>query len=75
MDKYFSSLDQAAILMVHEIDSPKAQKLFRHVLQLEHGAGAEADYIIRTWKEERGFDEESNDQEERGFDEESNHCL
>ena len=67
MDKYFSSLDLAAILMLHEINSPKAQKLFRHVLRLEHDVGPEAGYIICTWKKERGFDEKDH-QRDRGDD-------
>ena len=55
MDKYFASLDMAAFRMQHTIDSPKATKLFRHVLDVEHDAGPEADYIIRMWKKERGL--------------------
>ena len=65
MDKYFASLDVAAFRMMHTIDSPKATKLFRHVLDVEHDAGPEADYIIRTWKKERGLDE-SHDCDRRG---------
>ena len=46
MDKYFETLDMAAFRMQHEMDSPKAMRLFRHVLDVEHEAGPEADYII-----------------------------
>ena len=46
----------AAFRMQHTIDSPKATKLFRHVLDVEHDAGPEADYIIRMWKEARKLD-------------------
>ena len=53
MDKYFETLDMAAFRMMHAVDSPKATKLFRHVLDTEHDAGPEADYIIRKWKKER----------------------
>ena len=65
MDKYFATLDLASLHMQHAMDSPKAQRLFRHVLDLEHDAGPEADYIIRTWKKERGLDE-SHDRDCRG---------
>ena len=57
MDKYFATLDMAALRMQHTMDSPKATKLFRHVLDLEHDAGPEADYIIRTWKQQRRINE------------------
>tara|TARA_R100001129_G_C5254811_1_gene229390 strand:- start:617 stop:799 length:183 start_codon:yes stop_codon:yes gene_type:complete len=53
MDKYFETLDMAAFRMMHDVDSPKATKLFRHVLDTEHDAGPEADYIIRVWKKAR----------------------
>ena len=53
MDKYFETLDVAAFRMQHMIDSPKAKRLFKHVLDTEHDAGPEADYIIRKWKKER----------------------
>ena len=65
VDKYFATLDLASLHMQHAMDSPKAQRLFRHVLDLEHDAGPEADYIIRTWKKERGLDE-SHDRDRRG---------
>ena len=55
MDKYFETLDMAAFRMMHQIDSPKAMRLFRHVLDHQHEAGPEADYIIRMWKEARGI--------------------
>ena len=53
MDKYFETLDVAAFRMQHMMDSPKAKRLFKHVLDTEHDAGPEADYIIRKWKKER----------------------
>ena len=55
MDKYFETLDMAAFRMMHDVDSPKATKLFRHVLDSQHDAGPEADYIIRMWKKDRGL--------------------
>ena len=55
MDKYFETLDVAAFRMQHMMDSPKAKRLFKHVLDTEHDAGPEADYIIRMWKEARGI--------------------
>ena len=55
MDKYFETLDLAAFRMQHMIDSPKAKRLFKHVLDTEHDAGPEADYIIRMWREARGI--------------------
>ena len=55
MDKYFETLDLAAFRMQHMMDSPKAKRLFKHVLDTEHDAGPEADYIIRMWKEARGL--------------------
>ena len=57
MDKYFETLDMAAFRMQHAIDSPKATKLFRLMLAIEHDAGPEADYIIRTWKQQRRINE------------------
>jgi hypothetical protein len=57
MDKYFETLDMAAFRMMHDVDSPKATKLFRHVLDSQHDAGPEADYIIRTWKQQRRISE------------------
>ena len=56
MDKYFETLDVAAFRMQHMVDSPKAKRLFKHVLDTEHDAGPEADYIIRMWKEARKLD-------------------
>ena len=53
MDKYFETLDVAAFRMQNMMDSPKAKRLFKHVLDTEHDAGPEADYIIRKWKKER----------------------
>ena len=57
MDKYFQTLDMAAFRMMLEPDSDKAMKLYRHVLDSQHDAGPEANYIIRVWKEERGLKE------------------
>jgi hypothetical protein len=57
MDKYFQTLDMAAFRMQHMMDSPKAKRLFKHVLDTEHDAGPEADYIIRMWKKERRISE------------------
>ena len=56
MDKYFQTLDVAAFRMQHMMDSPKAKRLFKHVLDTEHDAGPEADYIIRMWKAARKLD-------------------
>ena len=53
MDKYFETLDVAAFRMMHDVDSPEAATLFKHVLDSQHDAGPEADYIIRKWKKER----------------------
>jgi hypothetical protein len=36
MDKYFSSLDMAALRMQLPANSKKAMKLYRHVLHNEH---------------------------------------
>tara|TARA_Y100000361_G_C10902382_1_gene209741 strand:+ start:172 stop:402 length:231 start_codon:yes stop_codon:yes gene_type:complete len=57
MDKYFATLDMALLKIksLDEIDSPKATKLFRHLLDIEHDAGPEAEYIIRLWKKERNI--------------------
>ena len=55
MDKYFATLDMANFRMMLEADSEKAMKLYRHVLNSQHDAGPEADYIIRLWKKERGI--------------------
>ena len=55
MDKYFATLDMANFRMMLEPDSEKAMKLYRHVLNSQHDAGPEADYIIRLWKKERGI--------------------
>ena len=71
MDKYFASLDIAALRMQHAIDSPKATKLFRHVLDIEHDAGPEAEYIIRLWKKERNINNLPDD----GSDHEQNRQL
>ncbi len=60
MDKYFKTLDAAAFRMMLEADSKKAMELYRHVLDTEHDAGPEADYIIRLWKKERGINEKSD---------------
>ena len=60
MDKYFSSLDMAALRMQLPANSKKAMKLYRHVLHNDHDAGPEASYIIRLWKQERGIDEKDN---------------
>ena len=59
MDKYFETLDVAAFRMQQMMDSPNAKRLFKHVLDTEHDAGPEADYIIRMWKEARGIDSPS----------------
>ena len=59
MDKYFETLDLAAFRMQHVMDSAKAKRLFTHVLDTEHDAGPEADYIIRMWKEARGINSPS----------------
>ena len=56
MEKYFHTLDVAVARMTHKIDSEKAKSLFRRLLDTEHQAGPEADYIIRTWKQERGYE-------------------
>ena len=61
MDKYFQTLDMAAFRMMLEPDSDKAMKLYRHVLNSQHDAGPEADYIIRLWKKERGINAKDND--------------
>ena len=61
MDKYFQTLDMAAFRMMLEPDSDKAMKLYRHVLDSQHDAGPEADYIIRLWKKERGINAKDND--------------
>jgi len=61
MDKYFQTLDMAAFRMMLEADSDKAMKLYRHVLNSQHDAGPEADYIIRLWKQERGINAKDDD--------------
>jgi len=55
MDKYFETLDLAQFRMMHDVNSEKATKLFKHVLDSQHDVGAESDYIIRLWKQERGI--------------------
>ena len=57
MEKYFQTLDMAAFRMQLQSDSAKAMKLYKHVLQSEHDAGPESDYIIRMWKKDRGIDD------------------
>ena len=61
MDKYFQTLDMAAFRMMLEADSDKAMKLYRHVLNSQHDAGPEADYIIGLWKQERGINAKDDD--------------
>ena len=61
MDKYFQTLDMAAFRMMLDVNSDKAMKLYRHVLDSQHDAGPEADYIIRLWKKERGINAKDND--------------
>jgi len=61
VDKYFQTLDMAAFRMMLEADSDKAMKLYRHVLNSQHDAGPEADYIIRLWKKERGINAKDDD--------------
>lgn len=65
MDKYFQTLDMAAFRMMLDVNSDKAMKLYRHVLDSQHDAGPEADYIIRLWKKERGINAK-NDSDRRG---------
>jgi len=65
MDKYFQTLDMAAFRMMLDVNSDKAMKLYRHVLNSQHDAGPEADYIIRLWKKERGINAQ-NDSDRRG---------
>jgi len=55
MEKYFQTLDMASFRMMLEADSAKAMKLYKHVLQRQHDAGPESDYIIRMWKKDRGI--------------------
>ena len=57
MEKYFQTLDMAAFRMQLQSDSAKAMKLYKHVLQSEHDAGPESNYIIRMWKKDRGIDD------------------
>ena len=61
MDKYFQTLDMAAFRMMLDVNSDKAMKLYRHVLDSQHDAGPEADYIIRLWIKERGINAKDND--------------
>jgi len=61
MEKYFQTLDMASFRMMLEADSAKAMKLYKHVLQSEHDAGPESDYIIRMWKKDRGIGDASGD--------------
>ena len=61
MDKYFQTLDMAAFRMMLEPNSDKAMKLYRHVLDSQHDAGPEADYIICLWKKERGINAKDDD--------------
>ena len=61
MDKYFQTLDMAAFRMMLDVNSDKAMKLYRHVLNSQHDAGPEADYIIRLWKKERGINAKDDD--------------
>lgn len=61
MDKYFQTLDMAAFRMMLDVNSDKAMKLYRHVLDSQHDAGPEADYIIRLWKKKRGINAKDDD--------------
>jgi len=61
MEKYFQTLDMASFRMMLEADSAKAMKLYKHVLQSQHDAGPESDYIIRMWKKDRGIVDASGD--------------
>ena len=61
MDKYFQTLDMAAFRMMLDVNSDKAMKLYRHVLDSQHDAGPEADYIICLWKKERGINAKDDD--------------
>ncbi len=53
MDKYLETLDR---MKQSGKISPQLLKTMRHALDGEHDAGPEANYIIRVWKEERGYE-------------------
>ena len=55
MDKYFETLDMAAFRMHAPNGFAQGYAPFQACARyVEHEAGPEADYIIRTWKKERG---------------------
>tara|TARA_R100000482_G_C5006731_1_gene93908 strand:+ start:106 stop:285 length:180 start_codon:yes stop_codon:yes gene_type:complete len=59
MDKYLETLDRIYQLFHVKQSgkiSPQLLKTMRHALDGEHDAGPEANYIIRVWKQERGYE-------------------
>ena len=56
MDKYFTTLDYALIISGKDINDKKLQAILKRALLREHDVGAEANYIINLWKEDRLFD-------------------
>ena len=56
MDKYFTTLDYALIISGKDINDKKLKAILKRALLREHDVGAEANYIINLWKEDRLFD-------------------
>ena len=56
MDKYFRTLDYTLIISGKDIKDKKLQSILKRALLREHDVGAEANYIINLWKEDRLFD-------------------
>ena len=53
MVKYFETLDTVYRLFRHKTTTEELKALMREDLDAQHGAGPEANYIIRVWSEER----------------------
>ena len=56
MDKYFTTLDYALIISGKDIKDKNLQAILKRALKREHDVGAEANYIINLWKEDRLFE-------------------
>ena len=59
MEKYFDTLDQIYRLFhvkQNQKISNQLLRAMRNALDGQHDAGPEANYIIRTWKQERGYE-------------------
>ena len=56
MEKYFTTLDYALVISGKDIKDKKTTAILKRYLRRNHDVGAEANYIINLWKEERLID-------------------